>query len=215
MHVYEAHTPETLSNWLGYLSHGEIALLRQLAQAIPAEAPTVINIGAGGGTSGLTFLAARDDVRLVTIDVVREINPLGGLENEAGILAAADPYNWQGRREGIHAPSAEVGATWTRGAVDLVFIDGDHTYLGCRADIDVWLPHLPPGGVMVLHDYRKLDAYLAQYPTPEWEITPDFQARVVKPYPGVDQAVAELLASGAVEHVATVDTLIAVRKVGG
>jgi predicted O-methyltransferase YrrM len=34
----------------------------------------------------------------------------------------------------------------------LLFIDGDHSYEGVSADIDAWLPHLRPGGVVAFHD---------------------------------------------------------------
>jgi len=40
-----------------------------------------------------------------------------------------------------------------RGSVDLIFIDGDHSYEGCRVDIEAWLPFLKPGGVMAFHDF--------------------------------------------------------------
>ena len=39
-------------------------------------------------------------------------------------------------------------------ALDFVFIDGDHTYEGLRADWDGWSGLLKPGGVIALHDSR-------------------------------------------------------------
>lgn len=36
--------------------------------------------------------------------------------------------------------------------ISVLFIDGDHTYKGCKADIDSWYPHMKKGGVMLLHD---------------------------------------------------------------
>ena len=35
----------------------------------------------------------------------------------------------------------------------LIYIDGDHTYEGCKTDIKYWLPKLVQGGVMAFHDY--------------------------------------------------------------
>jgi predicted O-methyltransferase YrrM len=35
---------------------------------------------------------------------------------------------------------------------DLLFIDGDHSYTGCRADLGAFFPRLQPGGQLVLHD---------------------------------------------------------------
>ena len=40
------------------------------------------------------------------------------------------------------------------GQADLIFIDGDHSYEGCRRDVDHYIPQiLRPGGYFVLHDY--------------------------------------------------------------
>lgn len=36
--------------------------------------------------------------------------------------------------------------------VDVIFIDGDHTYEGCKADIDNWYPQMAKKGVMLFHD---------------------------------------------------------------
>ena len=34
----------------------------------------------------------------------------------------------------------------------LLFIDGDHSYLGCRSDIESWFPFMAEGGIMLFHD---------------------------------------------------------------
>ena len=36
--------------------------------------------------------------------------------------------------------------------VDVIFIDGDHSYEGCKADIDNWYPQMAKNGVMLFHD---------------------------------------------------------------
>jgi predicted O-methyltransferase YrrM len=36
--------------------------------------------------------------------------------------------------------------------IDLIFIDGDHSYEGCHGDIANWLPLVKAGGCVVLHD---------------------------------------------------------------
>lgn len=39
-------------------------------------------------------------------------------------------------------------------AADVLFIDGDHSYEGCRGDVDRFVPkNLRPGGYFILHDY--------------------------------------------------------------
>lgn len=36
--------------------------------------------------------------------------------------------------------------------ITLLFIDGDHSYEGCKTDIDSWSPFMAEHGVMVFHD---------------------------------------------------------------
>lgn len=40
-----------------------------------------------------------------------------------------------------------------RGTIDLIFVDGDHSYKGCMADIEAWLPYMKKSGVMAFHDF--------------------------------------------------------------
>jgi predicted O-methyltransferase YrrM len=40
-----------------------------------------------------------------------------------------------------------------RGTIDLIFIDGDHSYEACKADILAWAPYVKRGGVMAFHDF--------------------------------------------------------------
>jgi predicted O-methyltransferase YrrM len=37
--------------------------------------------------------------------------------------------------------------------IDLLFIDGDHSYEGCRIDVESWLSHVKSGGLIIMHDY--------------------------------------------------------------
>jgi len=53
--------------------------------------------------------------------------------------------------EFINQPSNEVNI---QGEVDLIFIDGDHSYEGCKEDVFHYVPwNLRPGGYFILHDY--------------------------------------------------------------
>jgi predicted O-methyltransferase YrrM len=40
-------------------------------------------------------------------------------------------------------------------SVDLVFVDGDHSYEGCKADMVDYTPKIKAGGWMVIHDYHR------------------------------------------------------------
>lgn len=39
-------------------------------------------------------------------------------------------------------------------SLDFVFIDADHTYEGCRQDIEAWFPKVKTGGLIAGHDYN-------------------------------------------------------------
>lgn len=36
--------------------------------------------------------------------------------------------------------------------IDVLFIDGDHSYKGCLADINTWSPFVKDGGIIFFHD---------------------------------------------------------------
>lgn len=173
-----------VARWLGYLSLEEIDELKRLAQLLP-ENPVVVNIGAGGGTSGLTLLESRPDLTLYTLDIQDESSPLGCLEGERNAVLESG-VNYTGRWFQICGDSKDIGRNWQQGQVDMVFVDGDHSYEGCVGDIQAWLPHIKPGGVMALHDYKKDDN---------------------KPHRGVDCGVDDVL-MGKYELIACIETLV-------
>lgn len=184
-------TARDLQQAFRYLFPAELDLLQELARSLPFF-PVVINIGAGAGTSGLAFMEARDDLRLTTVDIQEEDSPFGCLFAERKELAAAGYWtDFGGRWTQVHMDSFLYGndyliATFPAPEVDLVFIDGDHSYEGCKRDIEAWLPNIRPGGYIAIHDYGKdniptgPDGFHACGPHP-------------KAWPGVDQAVNELL----------------------
>jgi hypothetical protein len=49
--------------------------------------------------------------------------------------------------------SQELARRWSD-PVDLVFVDGDHSEEGCRADWDLWHGFVTPGGMVAFHDAR-------------------------------------------------------------
>lgn len=84
-----------------------------------------------------------------------------------------------GRVVPVALPSTTAIARFAGMAVDLVFIDGDHRYDACKRDIELYAPHVRPGGILAGHDYSH------------------------KSWPGVARAVDELLGP-AVERCGTI-----------
>lgn len=57
---------------------------------------------------------------------------------------------WRGR-------SVEAAAHFPDGAADFVFIDADHSYEGCRRDLESWAGKVRVGGWLCGHDYENGD----------------------------------------------------------
>ncbi len=49
------------------------------------------------------------------------------------------------------ARSTDVAPSWTR-PIRFLWIDGNHTWAGAKADFDGFIPHLVPGGIVAFHD---------------------------------------------------------------
>lgn len=48
--------------------------------------------------------------------------------------------------------SVEVAKTF-KDIIDFLFIDGDHSYEGVKADVDAWFPKLSENVIVIFHDY--------------------------------------------------------------
>jgi len=196
-----AHTSESLQAAFGYLFPDEVTALKQLARSLPPN-PVVVNLGAGAGTSGLAFMESREDLMLTTVDIQSDNSPFGCLYAEKMVFMQAGILD--GRYTQVCADSKVVGRAWAISGikVDLVFIDADHSYNGCKGDILAWLPNIKTGGIMAVHDYGKREVYRRT----------DLPAKVPHPlpWPGVDRAVRKFLCPK-YEIVLHVDTLIAFR----
>jgi predicted O-methyltransferase YrrM len=51
----------------------------------------------------------------------------------------------------IRSTSEEAAREWQR-PIDLIFIDGDHSYSGAKRDWELFAPHVRPFGIVVFHD---------------------------------------------------------------
>jgi len=66
---------------------------------------------------------------------------------------------WPGKIVKHKGYSKDIAPMIEDGSLDLVFIDGDHSYEGVRLDIDLWLPKVREGGVISGHDYNNTNKY--------------------------------------------------------
>lgn len=172
---------------LGEASH-LFAIVRRLEGT-----PRVVEIGRYRGGTALLLAAAGANV--LSIDVNKQLR-----ESDASLQSALSRLGLDGRVEAVFADSSTFPIE--AGSIDLVFVDGDHSYEGVSRDVAHWLPALRRGGILLLHD--------AKWPEPSrpWNQPPD---RAVL---GVHRLVKELRQRSDLEEMSAPGTFVQFRKRG-
>jgi len=140
---------EELGQAFGYMTLDEVRELRRLASCLPLHS-TIVNIGAGSGTSSMAMLESSGQHTVTTIDIEGGVSPLGGIGNLNRMVNRHYPENAP-RNLSITGDSKLV--EWFGGDIDMIFIDGDHSYVGCKGDVEAWLPRVKTGGIVAFDDY--------------------------------------------------------------
>lgn len=73
--------------------------------------------------------------------------------------AAAVAAQHAGRVQMLREDSLTAARKFHDRSLDFVYIDGDHSYAGCRRDILAWAPKVKVGGVLAGHDYYNLPPF--------------------------------------------------------
>lgn len=117
----------------------------------------VLEIGtAGGGTLFLMCRIASEDATIISIDLPGGKFG-GGYSKRRKFLYRQFTQPRQKihllmmdshKREALEQVKAILGAK----KIDLLFIDGDHTYEGVRSDFEMYGPLVRPGGLITFHD---------------------------------------------------------------
>lgn len=142
----------------GFLQENEARFLGTLAACTPAQG-TIMEIGSfkGKSTVMLATVAARyGQPPVVAIDPHAGLSYLGTptphqdpTYNE--FLASIKSAGVEAHVEIWRAFSRDVAGQWNR-PIRLLWIDGDHSYRGCKEDFDLFSPYLADGAVVALHD---------------------------------------------------------------
>lgn len=54
----------------------------------------------------------------------------------------------------VRAYSVDAAKQTPNNSVSFIYVDGNHSYKGCTADLLAWWPKVKPGGILAGHDYR-------------------------------------------------------------
>lgn len=148
------HPPAERYEVPGYLHPLEGRFMHWLGGQVP-EGGTALEVGSFKGKSAgfiASGLPAR--ARLVCVDTWNNDNMPYNEREDIKAVFDANTAPFADRIRTLRGPSTEV-ARGFKGELDLLFIDGDHSYEGARDDIVSWLPFVKPGGWVALHDARE------------------------------------------------------------
>ena len=122
---------------------GKTEILYTLASEV-SPGGVIVEIGSyHGATAVLMALASGSSVKVHCVE--KTVRPeLTKYIKEHGVSGKV--AIWAGK-------SSDVGKLWA-GAIDLLFIDGDHSDAGVMNDSKLWAPYVRLGGVIVWHDYH-------------------------------------------------------------
>lgn len=134
----------------GWLTRDQAAELFRLAAEVPAGG-TIVEVGTHLGRSAVVLaLAARPGVEVVAIDPFLPDWRYGRDDTETQLRANLATAGVTDRVDVQAVTSEAARATWSR-PVDLVYVDGGHSYWACRDDLG-WARWVPAGGKVLVHD---------------------------------------------------------------
>jgi len=133
-----------------YTTNDELFKLYQLAKLLPSKS-IVVEIGSYIGASSLMISKGlRNDSKLFCIDTWK---------NDAMTEGNWDSYlefkrnTKSEKRKIVPIRNTSLFASQDfNSTIDLLFIDGDHSYEGVKMDWDSWSPKLKSGSIVVFHD---------------------------------------------------------------
>jgi predicted O-methyltransferase YrrM len=142
----------------GHLVENETRFLGLLAACVPAKG-TIVEIGSFKGRSTVMLAKVASHYGWGSVVAIDPHNSPILLDHQADLEASShqdfvDSIHAAGVSDHVEphiAYSADVASSWSR-PIRLLWIDGDHSYEGAKKDLDGFLPHLVPGGVVAFHD---------------------------------------------------------------
>lgn len=137
----------------GWETPDEEAVLMTFASELKGK-PVIVEIGGEFGRSASQFAAANKNAKIFTVDLFPADHHFAVLHGGLLNVFLHNTLTWASQINPIQSDSTEASKTWNK-KIDLLFVDGDHSYGGCKRDLENWYKHVKPGGLIVVHDYAK------------------------------------------------------------
>lgn len=103
----------------------------------------IVETGRFNGGSCFVMACANSEVPIHSLDIAPKDD--NGLQS---ILKTHDI----GKNLDLIVGDSQKGEYPSIKEIDLLFVDGDHSFAGCTADLNQWFPRVVSGGHVVLHD---------------------------------------------------------------
>ena len=107
---------------------------------------TIVEIGAFAG--GTLWAWYQLGARVIGVDMPPPGFPDGPQVNDLGMTVICGDSHLESTRDQLVTELAGD-------QIDMLFIDGDHTYEGVKADYELYAPLVRPGGIIGFHDIRQ------------------------------------------------------------
>jgi hypothetical protein len=136
---------------------GDLEILTKFSE----HRKNIVEIGTAYGLGAIT-LHGKSFGKITTIDThefYRE-HPEDGImyseKQKYNIVKDFFKLFSKGKIETIINDSVKEAENWDNESVDLLFIDGGHSYEQVKADYEAWLPKVEKDGVIIFHDVSKV-----------------------------------------------------------
>jgi predicted O-methyltransferase YrrM len=147
--------PPQSGNIVGFLHPIEERCLQWAAAQVP-HGGTIVEVGSYQGKSAVNLAHAvktkRNSATVYCVDTWRNENITTALNVDVFDRFAANTAAFKDVIVPLRGRSEDMGAQWDKGPIDLLFIDGDHSFEGVTRDIEAWVPHVRSGGLVLFHD---------------------------------------------------------------
>lgn len=124
-----------------------------------------VEIGAASGAFTKQILATCQKVKVVAIDLWAHQD--NGYEDPCNLSQETQEERYRQIQEDFKneprvtlvrewshiAATHYVDAIHSTGAIDLIYLDANHSYEAVKQDLEAWLPKLKSGGIFAGHDY--------------------------------------------------------------
>jgi len=132
---------------------------------LPRDQPlTGAEVGVAKGIGSRNLLQQLPQLKLYSIDAWATLRKgigeaytgWGSCQWEKVFNQTRRRLEWAGERSQIiRKPSQVAAKQLANHSLDFAYIDGEHTYKGCKADLMSYLPLIKPGGLLCGHDYNR------------------------------------------------------------